>query len=242
MPELFGELVQVKSTQDVEERFSTHVGAEDLPPTRFQFTIAALTHKSKRPQVKQFIAQAGILIACLGSLIFQLVTQVFHSQLCFGSHPPDIQIYVLQIALLLVLELAFEIFQTFLNNFLDVRKMLIRDCLTFFYDGDIRISKVNGCFGCLVDLLLQITFQALASFDDRIESLGHIFFVILLNILLLLLEVAELTITGGLDFGDLGIDLRALFTLGDHYLLFKSLERFLASILVNIGDYVLRKI
>ncbi len=67
----------------------------------------------------------------------------------------------------------------------------------------------DGLLGRLAHLVLQGLLQLLAFLDDRVELLGDVLVVALLEGGALLVDLAQLVIALGLDLGDLGVDAAA---------------------------------
>ena len=70
MPQLFGQLVQVKRGEDVAERLSTHAGLENLSPLLLQLTVFWLRQKHQLMHALQFIP---VCRHALALLVHQLV-------------------------------------------------------------------------------------------------------------------------------------------------------------------------
>jgi hypothetical protein len=52
--------------------------------------------------------------------------------------------------------------------------MLLRDRLARLNDGDVGLLKHDRAGGRLAQALLQLCFQALAFFDDRLQAAGNL--------------------------------------------------------------------
>ncbi len=103
-------------------------------------------------------------------------------------------------------------------------------------------SKDDGLLGRLAHLVLQGLLELLAFFDHRVQLLGNLLIIALLESGALLVHLAQFVIALGLDLGDLGIDACGLLTLGDGDFIFETLQGLLAGFFVHIGDDVLGKI
>ena len=120
--------------------------------------------------------------------------------------------------------------------------MLVGDGLALLGDQGIGGLEVDGRPDGLPLLLPQVVFQALTLADDGLDLRGDLLLVTGPDLPLARLQLIQPLPAAGLDLGDLLILGVLLFLLQRANLVFDALDRPAASLLVDMGHDILRKI
>ena len=126
-----------------------------------------------------------------------------------------------------------------LNDLLNLSQVLGSNFVTSINDFFTGQFKDNGLFGSFTHLTLKQLLKFLTFFNSWVKLLSDDFVITLLKAGPLLIDLSCSVITFSLDLGNLGINIRRLFTLRNGNFILNAFEGFVAGFFVYIGNNIL---